>query len=44
MNKSDLMQMMDSQVKDLLIAHSTSYITKAKCLLILITRKIEEIF
>ena len=38
--KNNLHEMMDSQVKDLLIAHSTPIVTKAKCLLILIRRKI----
>ena len=32
--------LMDSQLKDMLIAHSTDKLTKLKCLLLLIKRKI----
>lgn len=38
--KDNLNEMMDSQLKDILIAYSTSFTTKAKCLVILIKRKI----
>jgi len=38
--KTNLNEMMNSQLKDILIAYSTPFATKAKCLVILIKRKI----